>query len=122
MRLNIPGEQRAKDLWVDRGTRIHPTAAIEGRVVLRQDAVIGSEVSLIGDVTVGSGCRVRPGATIKQSILLPGCYVGEGAYLEGCIVGHGYEVRAGEQIMGETLVRPAESTSHPRQNGSSHAA
>jgi len=122
VRLNIPGEQLAEGLWVESGVWIHPTAAIEGRVVLNQDAVIGRGVSLIGDVTVGSDCWVRSGATIKQSILLPGSYVGDDAYLEGCIVGHGYDVRAGEQIRGGALVRQARSGSSSRQNGSNYAA
>ena len=122
VRLNIPGERRAEGLWVESGVRIHPTAAIEGRVVLSQDAVIGRGVTLIGDVTVGSDCWVRSGATIKQSILLPGSYVGDDAYLEGCIVGHGYDVRAGEQIRGGALVRHTRLGSSSRQNGSNYAA
>jgi mannose-1-phosphate guanylyltransferase len=122
VRLKIPGEQRAEGLWVESGVRIHPTAAIEGRVVVNRDAVIGRGVTLMGDVTVGSDCWVRSGATIENSTLLAGSYVGENAYLEGCIVGHGYDVRAGEQIRGGALVRSARSGFSHRQNGRNHAA
>jgi NDP-sugar pyrophosphorylase family protein len=62
----------------------------------------------------------QSGATVKQSILLPGSYVGDGAYLEGCIVGSGYDVRAGEQIWGGALIRPARSVS--QRNGIEYAA
>jgi mannose-1-phosphate guanylyltransferase len=120
--LNIPGEQRAGGIWVDRGAQIHPTVAIEGKAVLGQDAVIGREVSLIGDTTIGNDCWVRSGATIKCSVLLPGSYVGEGAYLEDCIVGHGYDVRGGERIRGGTLVRRVPSRSSPLLNGRHRAA
>ena len=122
VRLNIPGEQLTEGLWVERGARIHHTVDIDGRVVVSRDAVIGRGVSLIGDVTVGSDCWVRSGATIKRSILLPGSYVGEDAYLEGCIVGHGYDVRAGEQIRGGALVRRMRSGSSPQRYRSRHAA
>jgi mannose-1-phosphate guanylyltransferase len=122
VRLKIPGEQRAEGLWVESGVRIHPTAAIEGRVVLNQDAVIGRGVSLIGDVTVGSDCWVRSGATVKRSILLAGSYVGDGAYLEGCIVGPGYDVRAGEQIRGGALIRRTRAGYSPGQSRRNHAA
>jgi hypothetical protein len=64
-----------------------------------------SRVTLSGDVTVGTDCWVRPDATIKRSILLPGSMVGDGAYLEDCIVGHGYNVRPGETIRGGALIR-----------------
>jgi NDP-sugar pyrophosphorylase family protein len=105
VKVQIPGERRSECLWMDGSVRLHPTVSLEGQVVLMRDAIIESEVTLIGDVTVGTGCRVQPGATIKKSILLPGSSVGDGAYLEGCIVGHRYDVRAGDRIRDGALVR-----------------
>jgi mannose-1-phosphate guanylyltransferase len=107
VRVRIPGEKRGEGLWVGEDAQIHPSATIEGHVLVGKDAVVGREVTLLGDVTVGSDCWVRPGATIKRSILLPGASVGGGAYLEDCIVGHGYDVRAGETIRGGALIRRA---------------
>ncbi len=116
VRLRIPGEQRSESLWVDRSARLHPTVSLQGRAVLRQDAVVGRRTVLIGDVTVGSGSRVPSGATIKRSVLLPESYVGDGAYVEGCIIGHGYKVRVGEQISGGSLIRRARAGSRKRQD------
>jgi NDP-sugar pyrophosphorylase family protein len=110
VRLSIPGKRLTRGLWVDRESRLHPTATLEEPVMIGHDVVIGRDVTLIGDTTVGSGCWVRPGATIMRSILLPGSSVGEKAYLEDCIVGHGYDVRPGEQIRGGTLVHPTQSS------------
>jgi NDP-sugar pyrophosphorylase family protein len=105
VRVVIAGERRDQGLWVGAGAKLHPTAALEGRVVIGRDVVVGRGATLAGDLTVGSGCWVRPGATVKRSILLPGSSVGEGAYLEDCIVGPGYDVRPGDQIRGGALVR-----------------
>src|ERR671939_17785 len=88
VRVKVPGEKRGESLWVGENAQIHPSAALEGYVV------VGRGVSLLGDVTVGTDCWVRPNATIKRSILLPGASIGGGAYLEDCIVGHGYDVRS----------------------------
>jgi mannose-1-phosphate guanylyltransferase len=71
--------------------------------VLERDAAIGRGVTLSGSVTIGQGCWVHPGATVKSSVLLPGAHVGSGAYLESCIVGSGYDVRPGESIRGGAL-------------------
>jgi NDP-sugar pyrophosphorylase family protein len=104
--VRIPGERRGESLWVRENAHVHPTASLDGYIVIGEDAVLGRGVSLHGDVTVGSDCWVRPGATIKRSILLPGASVGENTYLEGCIVGHGYDVRPGDTIRGGALIRP----------------
>src|SRR5215218_8364895 len=105
VRVEIPGEKRGESLWVGEDAQIHPSANVEGHVLVGRDAVVGRDVTLAGDVTVGSDCWIRPGATIKRSILLPGASIGDGAYLEDCIVGHGYDVRPGETIRGGALMR-----------------
>jgi len=107
VRVEIPGEKRREGLWVGEDAQIHPSASIEGHVLVGRDAVVGRGVTLSGDVTVGSDCWIRPGATIKRSILLPGASIGDKAYLEDCIVGHGYDVRPGETIRGGALIRRA---------------
>lgn len=105
VRVKVPGEKRGESLWVGENAQIHPSATLEGYIVVGRDAVIGRGVALSGDVTVGTDCWIRPNATIKRSILLPGASVGDGAYLEDCIVGHGYDVRPGETIRGGALMR-----------------
>ncbi len=105
VRVRVPGEKRDETVWVGENAQIHPGANLSGYVVVGRDAVVGRGVTLAGDVTVGTDCWVRPNATIKSSILLPGASVGDGAYLKDCIVGHGYDVRPGETIRGGALIR-----------------
>jgi NDP-sugar pyrophosphorylase family protein len=103
--VKVPGERRNGTLWVGENAQIHPTAKLEGYVVVGRDAVIGRGVTLSGFAAVGTDCWIRPNATLKRTILLPGASIGEGAYLEDCIVGHGYDVRPGETIRGGALIR-----------------
>ena len=105
--LEVPGEWCGEGLWIAGDARIHPSAygLIEGYAFVGPKAVVGRGASLSGVAAVGDYCRVSEGATVKQSVLLPGSSVGRGAYLEDCIVGPGYEVRAGERIRGGALVR-----------------
>jgi NDP-sugar pyrophosphorylase family protein len=107
VRVRIPGERQDEGLWVDRRARLHPTAVLRGNVVLGRDAIIESRVELIGEVTVGNGCRVGAGTTLKRSILLPGASVGHGAYLEDCIVGPGCDVSPRKWLRGGVLSRQA---------------
>ena len=103
--IEVPGERQGEDVWIGENAQVHPTTRLEGCTIVGEDAVVGRDVVLSGHVTVGGGCWVRPRATIKRSILLPGVSVGDGAYLEDCIVGYGYNVRAGETISGSALTR-----------------
>ena len=103
--IGVPGERRGQHIWIGENARVHPTVRFGGCAVVGEDAVVGRDVVMSGHVTVGSGCWVRPHATIKRSILLPGVSVGDGAYLEDCIVGYGYNVRPGETISGSALTR-----------------
>ena len=107
VRVNIPGEQWGKGLWIGEKARIHPSAygQIRGYAFVGPHAVVGRGASLSEDVAVGDGCLVDDGATVKRSVLLPGSSVGSGAYLEDCIVGPGYQIRPGEAIRGGALVR-----------------
>jgi NDP-sugar pyrophosphorylase family protein len=105
--VEVPGEWCGTGLWISDRARIHPSAynLIEGYTFVGPNAEVGRGASLSGAVAVGEECLVSAGATVKQSVLLPGSSVGSGAYLEDCIVGPGYEVRAGEWIRGGALVR-----------------
>ncbi len=78
VKVKVSGEKRGEGVWVGENAQVHPSARLEGRVVVGEDPVIGRDVVLSGYVVVGTGCWVRPNAAIKRSILLPGASVGEG--------------------------------------------
>ena len=85
------------------------TTRVEAGVEIGQDATIGPGCSLLGDTSVGAGCRIGPqttlqdsqaadGATIVHSYVVeagvgPGATVGPFAYLRpGTVVGEGAKV------------------------------
>ena len=114
VRVSMPGEQWGEHLWVGHDARIHPTTSLEGRTVVGRGAILEQAATLSGEVTLGDDCWIESGATVKDSILMPGAFVGAGARLEDCIVGPGCEVRPGERLCGEVLVgRIREDKSRP---------
>ena len=109
--VEISGERWGENLWVGEKARIHPSAYghVQGYAFVGSEAEVGPGVHLSGSVTLGRRCRVSGGATLRRSVLLPGASVGSGAYVEDCIIGPGYEVRSGERVSGEALVREVEA-------------
>src|SRR5918997_1579824 len=107
--VEVPGEWCGGGVWISGEAQVHPSAYgfMGGYTFIGPKAVVGRGASLSGAVAVGDECWVSEGATVKQSVLLPGSSVGSGAYLEDCIVGPRYEVRPGEWIRGGALVRGA---------------
>jgi len=105
--VEVLGELCGQGLWIAEDARLHPSvyALIESYAFVGPNAVIGRGASLSQGAAIGDDCRVCSGATLEQSVLLPGSSVGSGEYLEDCIVGPGYEIRPGGRIWGSALVR-----------------
>lgn len=66
---------------------IHPTAKIEGAVVIGNGCNIGPEVQIKGPAVIGEGCRILDQTTIEGSILWHNVQVGQRATLKDCIIG-----------------------------------
>jgi mannose-1-phosphate guanylyltransferase len=66
---------------------LHPTAKIEGAVVIGEGCTIGSGARIKGPTTIGEGCQILDGATIEGAILWRHVQVGQRAILKDCIIG-----------------------------------
>ncbi len=83
-------------------TRVEPTAP---GMLVGAGAEVADGASVGPRVVLGGGCRVEPGATVRDSVLLEGCVVGEGASVSGSILSSGVEVAAGASLEGAVLGR-----------------
>jgi NDP-sugar pyrophosphorylase family protein len=72
VRVDIPGEEIAPGVWAEAGCKIHPTASIEGPVVLGRNVVIEAGAQIRGPAAIGADCQVGEGAAIRSAALLPG--------------------------------------------------
>lgn len=70
----------------------------QGKVLLGEGAVIGSEVTLEGNIVLGSGCRVENGAVIKDSVVWSNTTISSNAVLERCVLGQNCLVGRYSQI------------------------
>jgi mannose-1-phosphate guanylyltransferase len=68
-------------------TFIHPTARIDGPVLVGSGCSIGPAVRITGPAVIGCGCRILDGATIEKAVLWQNVQVGKRANLEACILG-----------------------------------
>ncbi|MCL2445378.1 MAG: NDP-sugar synthase [Oscillospiraceae bacterium] len=81
------------------GASIHPTAYVDGAVVLGEGSSIGRNVTVEGKLIVGKNTRIDNGAILRgDNIIGDNCTVRDGCLIESstighkCYVGHGAEM------------------------------
>jgi NDP-sugar pyrophosphorylase family protein len=75
VRISIPGSEIAPGVWAEEGCDIHPSATVEGPVVLGPNVVIEAGARIRGPAAIGADTRVGREAAIRSAALLPGSLV-----------------------------------------------
>ena len=83
---------------------IHPTAQIEGAVILGSRCIIGAEVRVRGPTVIGSDCQIHDGAVIDGALLWSHVLVGRRALLKDCIIGNNCLIGDGSHILHESVL------------------
>lgn len=72
-------------------SRFHPTAQIEGPVLIAEGCIIAEGAKLKGPVVLGPHCEIGKGAVVQGAVLWHHSRVGEKAILRNCVVcSHSY--------------------------------
>jgi mannose-1-phosphate guanylyltransferase len=104
-----------KKALLNEGARIHPSAKLNGPVVIGSGSEIGPGVTLNGTVVIGPGCvikegsvltesllwqnvQVGPGVNIKNSFIADACVLNEKSTLEGAILGDHVTIGSGMKL------------------------
>ena len=88
----------------DAGAAIHPSAIIEGPVVLGSGCSIGADVRITGPAAIGDGCHILEGATVEEAVLWHNVQVGKDATLRRCVVGDNCRVGDGSSIDHSSII------------------
>jgi mannose-1-phosphate guanylyltransferase len=101
---------------------IHPTAQIEGPVLIGDGCIISEDVRIIGPAVLGRNCEIDKDALIDGAVLWDGVRVGEASILtncvvcadsyiqegchipEGCVLGDNVRVESGFKMVNATLI------------------
>jgi mannose-1-phosphate guanylyltransferase/phosphomannomutase len=75
VRVDVPGEEIAPGVWAEEGCRIHPSATIDGPVVLGRNVTVEEDAQIRGPAAIGADCHVGKAAAIRRAALLPGSVV-----------------------------------------------
>ncbi len=81
------------------GCHVHPTAEIQGPVLMGDGCYVGSHSRLIGPVVMGPGCTIGSHAVIEGAVLWQGVSLGAGVNLRNCILASNCQVDDGGWVV-----------------------
>ncbi len=105
---------------------IHPSAQIEGPVLIGKGCCVESNCTIEGPTVLGQGCKIRQGAVIRSSllwqaceidrgarlrnsILASRCYAGQESLVDSCVLGDNVRIESGTQLPQNSKIWPDES-------------
>ncbi|MEA1872652.1 MAG: NDP-sugar synthase [Chloroflexota bacterium] len=84
-------QQAGRGVQAKGKSQLHPTAQIEGPVLIAEGCIIAEDAKLKGPVVLGPHCEIGKGAVVQGAILWHHSRVGEKAILKNCVVcSHSY--------------------------------
>lgn len=86
-KINIPGTEIRKGVWVQEGTVVDPKAKLTAPVVIGKGCRIASGAKVGPGTVIGDRAQIGKGATLAACILFDNVTVGENVNLTNCIIG-----------------------------------
>jgi len=104
IKIKILGEEIKKNVWIDTGTKVHPSARINAPAVIGKNCLIEKNV-VIGDFAViGNNCRISQGAKVKNSTLWNNVEVEKNVELNNCIIANNAQVKENISVFDGSVI------------------
>ena len=91
--------EREPGIHIGEGTVIHPTARINGPVVIGNNCQIGEGVTLSPGTVIGDNVIVNANASLKRPVIWNNAYLAENVELRGCVVGKNTSIKRGAEVL-----------------------
>lgn len=86
-KINIPGAEVRKGVWVEAGAMIDPKARLEAPVLIGKGSRVAAGAVVGPHTVIGDRARIGKDARLEKCILFENVTVGEGVRLTNCIIG-----------------------------------
>jgi mannose-1-phosphate guanylyltransferase/phosphomannomutase len=104
VRIDMPYPEREPGLHIGEGTFIHPSARLNGPLVIGHNCQIGEGVTLSPGTVIGDNVIVKAGASLKRPVIWNNAYIGENVELRGCVLGKNTGVKRGAEVLEGAIV------------------
>lgn len=92
------------DIRTEGESKIHPTAQIEGPVLIGEGCFIDEDVRIKGPAVIGSQCRLARGVVMEGAVLWGGIQVAEEVILRNCVIGSNGNIESNCHILEDCIL------------------
>lgn len=96
--IEPPGIKMLEDIWVGDGAIVHPSADLEGPVVIGQHAKIEAGTKIGEYSVIGNNVFISNEAHTHRSIIWDNSYIGPKAILHGAVVARNCDIKQGARL------------------------
>ncbi|MHB2025528.1 MAG: sugar phosphate nucleotidyltransferase [Elusimicrobiota bacterium] len=93
VRLNIPGRQMRRRIWIEEAAAVSPKAVLRAPCLIGKGCIIEAGAEIGPYTVIGDRSRVAARAVLKNCVLFEDVLVGQNVHLSNCILGAGGRVR-----------------------------
>lgn len=104
VKTDMPYPERMPGIYIGDGTFVHPSARLNGPLVIGHNCQIGEAVVLSPGTVLGDNVIVKAGASLKRPVVWNNAYLGENIELRGCVIGKNTGVKRGAEVLEGAIV------------------
>lgn len=104
VKTKISGIKMLKDIWIEEGANVHPSAELKGPLAIGQNARIEENAKIGKYSVIGDNVIVGKGARLRRAIVGDNSYVGERADLVGSVVGRNCDVKKSARVLEKVVI------------------
>lgn len=96
--------EREPGLYIGEGTFVHPSARLNGPLVIGHNCQIGEGVTLSPGTVIGDNVIVKSHASLKRPVIWNNAFLGENIELRGCVIGKNTAVKRSAEVLEGAIV------------------
>ena len=98
VRVNLPGFELRPSVWVGDDVEVHPTARLEGPLLIGDNSKVGAGATVGPSTVLGGNSIVADDAVVSNAVLMDRARVGPYARISGAILGRSSAIERGAVV------------------------
>ena len=100
------------DVFIGKGTVIHPGCIIQGPVYIAENCEIGPLVVITGSTSISSNCRIGPFSRIRSSLIMSDVQIDSNCSIHHSIIGPATSLKSNVEVDASSVNKTVRNTNY----------